>query len=464
MRNLRFRAVMILGLAVPGVLQADTLADALVSTYLTNPQLTVQRATVRGTDEDVIAARSNLLPNASQTLTLNQSKDLGHSVAQNPGNATATISTTITQQLYDGGADRLNVEAAKMLVLAARQDLKTTEQSVLLSALTAYMDVRRDQEFVRLAINNIRVLEEQVRAARDRFEVGEVTRTDVAQAEARLAAARSGLASNRGALARSVDQYTAVVGKPPHALATPPAAPQIPATPAAAEAVALKKHPRILQAQFLSKARDLGWQAAKKNKHPNVSAQLQHTFTDRVGLNGAVVTNQLSASVSATVPIYQGGRLDSNQRGAFADLEAALGNVQLQGLITRQSVANAYTTWQVARASIISNREQVRAAEVAFEGVSEEALFGQRTTLDALDAEQELLTAKSNLVSAVRDEYVARYTVLSEMGLMTAEHLNLGVPLYNPDVYYSASTQDQRKPLSKVRIKAFDALKKRYGN
>ena len=222
---------------------ATTLADALVLAYQTNPQILAQQAALRATDESVISARSLLLPALTQTIRatraarLNTRSDFRDPLGQ------WTHNTTLTIQLFDGGADRLNIDAARMGVLAGRQALLQVEQSVLFSTVLAYVDVRRDQQFVRLAQNNVRVLREQVRAANDRFEVGEVTRTDVSQAQARLAAALSQLETNRGQLARSENAYTAVVGIPPRNLRNPPAAPKLPGTIEKAEAVAIRKHP-----------------------------------------------------------------------------------------------------------------------------------------------------------------------------------------------------------------------------
>jgi outer membrane protein len=368
----------------------------------------------------------------------------------------------MTIQLFDGGADKLNIQAARMGVLAARQALLQIEQSVLFSTVQAYVDVRRDQQFVRLAQNNVRVLREQVRAAKDRFEVGEVTRTDVAQAEARLAAALSQLETNRGNLARSENSYTAVVGIKPRNLRTPPAAPKLPSTMAKAEAVAIKKHPRVMQAQFNAKAAEMTAQSTFRNRSPQLNGQVGYTMGTNFG-GDRLTTDDVTATITGTIPIYQGGRLDSNRRRDIALHHQALSNVQQSGYITRQGLRNAWTGWQTASASIKSNREQVRAAQVAFEGVTEEAKLGARTTLDALDAEQELLTARSQLVNAIRDQYVAQYQVLTEMGLMTAEHLNLGVPIYNPDVNTRAVTKKQLGTLGEKRNKLFDKLKKRNG-
>ena len=454
--------------AAPAAAQTTSLADALAHAYITNPQLRLQQATVRSADEDVIIARGDLLPNLSQSSSISKNYDLGNTIETFSGSTALneqlfiSVETTLSQQLWDGGADKLEVESARMSLLAARQALKDVEQSILLRTVEAFMNVRRDQDFVRLARNNVRVLREQVRAAKDRFEVGEVTRTDVSQAEARLAAALSGLEANKGALKRAVDSYVAVVGIAPINLRTPPPAPKIPATVEKAEAVAIRSHPRVVEAQFSAKAAEHTLQATNRNRALNITGSVAHSVSRRPQRDG-LSTNQIKAAISGQLNIYSGGQLDAARRKALAGLEQALANVQLQGYLTRQSIREAYTARQVARASIISGREQVRAAQVAFEGVKEEAKLGARTTLDALDAEQEVLVARSNLVSAIRDEYVAVYRVLSEMGLLTAQHLNLGVPIYNPDINYSKALTLQRNPLGIKRLKLFEKIKKRKG-
>ncbi len=447
--------------------QTTSLADALVQAYTTNPQLRGQQAVERIAVEDVINQRGDLLPTLSQSGRLSRVKDLGNTGFGAPGNtgqATLSFSTRLGLQLYDGGADRLDVHAARMSLLASRQALKNVEQTVLLNTVTAFMNVRSSQAFVRLANNNVRVLREQVRAANDRFAVGEVTRTDVSQAQARLASALSTLAANRGNLMRSVDSYVAVVGSKPRNLRTPPPTPKIPSTVTKAEAVAISRHPRVVQAQFSAKAAELTLQSVNKNRHPQFDASLTHTIGRNTGTNTTLTNNSLTAEITGAMNIYAGGKLNSARRRALAGYEQSQANVQLQGYITRQSLRNAFTTLQVARASIVSGREQVRAALVAFEGVREEAKLGARTTLDTLNAEQEVLTARSNLVSAIRDEYVAAYSVLSEMGLLTAEHLKLGVPIYNPDVNYVKVSKQQSNPLGLKRSKIFDKLLKRRKN
>ena len=441
---------------------ATTLADALVVAYQTNPQIISQQAFLRATDESAVSARANLLPILKQTLSFTRSAGLNMPSQTRDPHGQWTLNTTMTMQLFDSGADRFGVEAAQMSILAGRQALLQIEQSILLSTVSTFVDVRRDQQLVRLAQSNVKVLREQLNAAKNRFEVGEVTLTDVAQAEARLSAAMSQLESNRGQLAQSENAYTAIVGVAPNDLRKPPAAPKLPSTLAKAEAVATKKHPRIVQAQFNAKAAELTKKSTVKNRAPRIDGSIGYAMGKNFGGN-ELSTDDVTATITGTINLYQGGRLNSNVRRDIALHQQSLSNVQQSGFVTRQSLRNAWANWQTASASIKSNRQQVRAAQVAFDGVREEAKLGARTTLDALNAEQELLNARFQLVNAERNQYVAQYQVLSEMGLLTAQHLNLGVPIYNPDVNFQAVTKNKIGNLGLKRIKLFEKLKKRNG-
>ena len=461
-KRLKIKGIVLVFATLSLPVSATTLADALVLAYQTNPQIIAQQAFLRATDESVISAQANLLPALKQTLQANRAAQLNMPSASRDPHGQWTLNTTITMQLFDNGSDRLIIEAAKMSVLAGRQSLLQLEQNVLLSTVTTFVDVQRDRQFVRLAQSNVRVLREQLRAAKGRFEVGLVTLTDVAQAEARLSAALSQLESNRGQLAKSENAYTAVVGIAPTNLRKPPAAPKLPSTLGKAEAVAIKKHPRVMQAQFNARAAELTMQSTLKNRAPRIDGRVGYIFGKNFGGN-QLSTDDVSATITGTINIYQGGRLDSNRRRDIALHQQSLSNVQQSGYVTRQSIRNAWANWQSTSASIQSNRQQVRAAQVAFDGVSEEAKLGARTTLDALNAEQELLNARFQLVTAIRNQYVAQYQVLAEIGLMTAQHLNLGVPIYNPDTNTQAITKKQIGKLGKKRIKLFEKLKKRNG-
>uniref|UniRef100_UPI00404777FA TolC family outer membrane protein n=1 Tax=Yoonia sp. TaxID=2212373 RepID=UPI00404777FA len=405
--------------------RADTLADALTAAYENSGLLDQYRALLRAADEDVAQAVSATLPviswsaNATATSPRASGADL---IA-----ATARISADLT--LYDGGANDLAIEAQKELVLGTREALRRIEQRVLLDAVTAYMQVRSDTEFVTLRQSNVRVLTQEFRAAQDRFDVGEVTRTDVALAEARLAAARSLLASAQGSLARSAEAYVTAVGRKPDALSPAKAAP-VSQTLADAKAFAVRNHPDILQAQHAVSAAELNIKRGEAAMKPSVSLGAQIGFDQDFNVGRSI-------GVTASGPIYAGGRLSSQVRQFMSRRDAERAALLVTSMEIEQQVANAYSFLEVARASALSSNNQIAAARVAFRGVREEATLGARTTIDVLNAEQELLSAQANLIAAQADEVVASYQVLASMGLLTAAHLRLPVQQYDPAAYYN---------------------------
>lgn len=445
-------------MALTTPVNATTLADALIQAYQTNPALRVGRSGLRVTDESVRQAKGALEP------TINANISMDHTESSNPAVDTTpstSLSVTATQTIFAGGTLLRGIEQARFNVLSGRQSLKSTEQSVLLDAVTSYMDVRRDQRNVQLARNSVKVLNEEVRAAQERFEVGEVTRTDVAQAESRLAASESSLQLNIAALQRSIDFYIATVGSAPKNLRNPPSTPKLPTSANAAETVAVAKHPSILQQQFIVKAAEKAVAIAKGNKSAVISATASVSRSNNnVGGQDRQTQGRIGLDLDQT--IYRGGRLNSIQRQASAQLDQANANLQLAGVQVRQNVHSTYATWQASKASILAGRKQVRAAQIAFDGASEEAKLGARTTLDVLNSEQDLLQARSDLVTAIRDEYVNAYGVLSAMGLLTVDHLGLGIESYDPDVNYKKVNGVNKFGQERVRI--LDKLLKRSGN
>jgi outer membrane protein len=321
------------------------------------------------------------------------------------------------------------VEAQKEIVLATRQALLGVEQQVLGRVVQAYTDVVRIGSFVQLRENNVRLITQELRAAEERFEVGETTRTDVALAEAQLAAARSALVAEQGNLARAIEEFRAAVGDTPDDLA--PAVPAtIPPTLEEATTIALRTAPTVRQAQHEVAAAEIGVARAEAALRPTVSLQAQAQLDQDL-------TESASVGLQAQGSFYQGGVLASQVRRFQAQRDAARAQLLESVRQVEQAVANAYATLEVARASSQAFELQVRAAQVAFEGVREEAQLGARTTLDVLDAEQELLDARANLISAEVDETLASYQVLQAIGLLTAQNLGLNVQLYDPTAYYN---------------------------
>ncbi|MEM6441372.1 MAG: TolC family outer membrane protein, partial [Pseudomonadota bacterium] len=423
----------------PGAAQTS-LADAMVRAYNSNPGLAADRAGLRALDEDEVQARSGRLGELTGQATYGlRSADGGRFRTGTSRDDTDPVSLGVggSIPIYDGGQIENASEAAESGVLAGRQDLIATEQSVLLDAVTAFEDVRRDIGLVGVARSNVRVISEQLRAAQDRFEVGEVTRTDVSQAEARLAAARSQLAATTGSLAQSRQAYLLAVGELPDDLQPPPPLPQLPATEAAALALAEAQHPTLQSARF--QARQAGFNVKRTigQTLPRLDAEVDASYSNSdVFLNGGGgngESNSVSLGLRGTIPLWTGGDNPSQVRESQARLAQAQAVVQDVGRQIRQAVSNSWSGLEVARISITAAREQIRAAQIAFDGVREEATLGARTTLDVLDADQELQNARADLIIALRDEYVAGYSLLSAVGSLTVDHLGLQVRPYDVD-------------------------------
>lgn len=420
--------------------QAETLTDALVSAYNNSDLLDQARAVLRAADEDVATAVSALRP----TLNYNVSRDynyLGDGFAStvDRDGASTTLGLTSELAIYEGGRNKLSIEAAKEAVLAAREALLVQEQQVLFEAVEAYMEMIRALETVELRRNNVRVLQEEVRAARDRFEVGEVTRTDVAQAQSRLAQSEAELVSAEGDLQTAREDYNLQVGRYPGQLAPPPALPSTAASEAAAREIALRAHPSILQAQRLVTVSEINAVRAEAAVLPSLSADLSVGYSDS---SNAIISNDLepSASIGLSLrgPIYQGGAINSAFRRAQADRDGQRANLLRTTAVISETVGRAWAVRDVARARLVATERQIEAAQIAFDGTREEATLGARTTLDVLDAEQELLDARGAKIDATALEQVAVYGLLSSMGRLTVDALGLPVTAYDPAAYYNA--------------------------
>lgn len=434
----------LMAMAAAPATYADTLSDALTSAYNTSGLLEQNRALLRAADEGVAQSVSATLPVINWSLSADRTR-VEAPFETTTDSALARITADLT--LYSGGANRLAIEAQKEVVLGTRQALRGVEQDVLLRAVQAYMNVRRDRQFVQLRQNNVRLITQEFRAAQDRFDVGEVTRTDVALAEARLAAARSLLAAAQGSLAQSVEEYEAAVGRPPSGPRTVGPAP-VSRSIGDAKSFAVRNHPSILEAQHSVTAAELNIQRARAAVKPRVSL---NGFVSRD--NDANDTAQLGVTIGG--PIYNGGLIASQVRQFQANRDAARSGLLLTTQAIEQQVGNAFALLQVARASRQASEQQISAARVAFQGVREEATLGSRTTLDVLNAEQELLDAEANQIAAQSDEVVASYSLLAAMGLLTADHLNLPVQQYDPAEYYNLVknapvTSDQGRALDRV--------------
>lgn len=457
------QTVLVAALSVaPLAAAADTLADALVGAYTHSGLIDQNRALLRVADEDVAQAAAGLKPILGWSAAF--TRNFGESTSSfgfrsNLERTTGEISLTADQLLYDFGATKFQIAAARETVLATRQTLLSIEQQVLQRAVEAYMGVIEASEQVALRENNLRLLTQELRAARNRFEVGEVTRTDVALAEAQLAQARAGLATAQGQRIIAIEEYRNVVGRKPGRLSAPPSLPRLSHDVAGAKALAVRNHPQMRAAQFQVAAADLGIDAAKAAMKPEINLEgrlrLQETYNQRDSVKSG------SVGIRITGPIYRGGRLSSLARQAQARRDAQRANLHTVRHNVQQQVGTAYAQLSSARASIEASQRRIRAARIAFEGVREEATLGARTTLDVLDAEQVLLDAQASLITAQAQLYVAAYSVLSATGRLTAKDLRLPVQIYDPEEYYNL-VKDSPAQESK-RGRQLDKVLKRLG-
>ncbi|MEP1588683.1 MAG: TolC family outer membrane protein [Tateyamaria sp.] len=437
MRNASVVALMAIGGGQAAF--ADTLADALVGAYSHTGLLDQNRALLRAADEDVAIAGSVLRPiinwSADLTRTFGNVRSAAGGSNVDAGSTDASVGLTATLQLFDGGADSARVEANKETVLATRANLLSLEQVVLLRAATAFFNVGRQEEFVGLRQNNLRLLQQELRAAQDRFEVGEVTRTDVALAEAAVADARSSLADSQRDLVQAQAEYANAVGKQPGRLSGLPRLPKTSTDIKSAQATAVRNHPDMEQARRQVVANELLVTAAAATRYPTVSLTGRVGLTEEFGTSASSTVGSVGVDVSG--PIYQGGLISANERRAVAVRDASRGNLHTVRHDVQQDVVNAVSNFVAASASLVSSENQVRAARVAFQGVREEATLGARTTLDVLDSEQDLLDAETNRISAQADQYIAAYQVLASTGMLTAQRLKLPVQIYDPAAYYN---------------------------
>ena len=431
--------VVALALVQPRAASAETLADALVSAYNHSGLLDQNRALLRAADEDVASAGAALKPvlrwTANATEQFGRSRSSLSPTVFSVNGLTLGFNLIGELLLYDFGATQARIGATKATVLATRDTLLNIEQQVLLRAVTAYLGVIQGNETVALRNNNLRLLKEELRAARDRFEVGEVTRTDVAIAESQLAQARSGLGVAQGELLRAEEEFRNAVGRKPGRLITPPSLPKVGDNLAKAKALAVRRHPSLRAAQHQVVAADLLITAGEAAMQPRVTLNSQLGLSETYGSTARSQIGSVGVNVGQT--IYQGGLLSSNLRRAMAQRDAQRAALHVVRLNIQQEVGNAYASLQSARAQLEASVRQIQAARIAFQGLREEATLGARTTLEVLNAEQTLLNAESTRVTARAQLYVAAYSVLAATGQLTAQDLRLPVQIYDPAAYYN---------------------------
>ncbi|WP_096702121.1 TolC family outer membrane protein [Magnetospirillum sp. 15-1] len=415
---------------------AETLEEVLASTYSSNPTLLARRARLRSTDEGVPQALSNWRPTVSLTGSAGRgSYDNNTLTKYSMARSPRTEALTVTQPLFRGGRTLAATAQAENTVLSERAQLAVTEQTILLAATTAYLNVVRDEAVLRLSVNNEQVLRRQFEATEERFKVGELTRTDVSQAEARLAKATADRVAAEGNLQSSRANYVNNVGRPPEALVTPAAPPALPANLGDVTSLALAANPSVVSADYTH--------AAAKDNIDQIWGELLPTVSVSADISRGLQTATMDSSytnrevlLNVSVPLYESGSVYSRVRAS----KHTAGQRRIEADQARRDAietgTKAWETLQAARAQANSYQSQIKASELALAGVREESKVGSRTILDVLNAEQELFDARVNLVKAQRDVLAAAYQVKSALGQMTAQGLNLPVEVYDPTKHY----------------------------
>lgn len=435
-------SVLLAALAGPTPALADTIEAALVRAYQNNPQLNAQRAQVRSTDEGVPQALSGYRPKVNLSLSTGyqyqdtQAVQKGLAIHSDPPLQPNSASVTVSQTLYNGNQTANKTRVAESQVSGTREALRSLDQAVLLSAATIYMDYLRDAATLEVQRSNVRVLEQTLKQTRDRFNVGEVTRTDVAQSEAQLAAGKTQALTAESTLTTTRANFRRIIGNEPTNLA--PGSPVdrfLPPTLASAVELSLTEHPDVTAAMY---GIDVNYLQVKINEGallPTVTVAATASTAYQQSLQ-VFRTNTASAIATASVPIYQGGAEYSLIRQSKENLAQQRLNLEKTRDTVRANVVQYWGALQAGKAQVQSAQAQVTASEIALNGVREEAKAGQRTTLDVLNAQQALVNARVALVTAQHDRVVASYNVLSAVGRLAPQVLGLSTTVYDPSVHY----------------------------
>lgn len=427
-----------------GPAAADTLQEALTAAYRNNPTLAAARAGQRATDETVAIQKAQGRPSVDASGQYLEFVKQASDNFINPDRL-ATANLNLAVPIYSGGAVRNGIRGAGARVSAGRADLRATESSIFSQTVAAYMDVLRTQALVGLQANQVDVLSVNLQATSDRFEIGDLTRTDVAQSQARLAQAQSDLRTAQANLINARETYTQLTGLAPDDLQPPPPLPGFPASVEDAEDIALAQNPDLIAAKERAQASGFDVEVAGSGRLPRVSVFSGGTYNNylgSLGTGGPTAAQQTTTSVQVGVqlnmPLFQGGLPAAQRRQAQAREAAALEQVVAAERAVIAQVRAAWSSWQAATAVIQSAQAAVDAATLSLEGVRAENSIGNRTILDTLNAEQELLNTRVLLVTARRNAYVAGFSLLAAMGRAEARDLGLmqeGL-LYDPVANY----------------------------
>jgi outer membrane protein len=435
-------ALVLWALLPGGEARAETLREALNAAYKFNPRLDAARAIQRATDEEVPRALSGYRPSitgsADTSYQLQTSKTVPASGI--PGGTTETnprgFQVGAIQPIFRGFRTVNAVSAAEATVRAGWEALRTTEASVLLEAVTAYMDVVRDQAILTLRENNVTVLTRDLKATQDRFAVGEVTRTDVAQAQARRAGAVAALDLARANLKTSRATFERVIGHPPSGLVEPKASPLVPKTLAANTEIAARESPGVVAALYREQAARFNIELIRGEKLPTV--QLEANYGKRFDSSTSIEELETTTVTGrVTVPFYTGGEVEARIRQAKHTHVQRLQEIEQARTETQAQVVTAWSQLAAAQAAVESDQASVDANRIALAGVREEERVGQRTLLDVLNAEQELLNSEVTLATDRRNLVVASYTVLSTIGRLNAQELGVAALVYDPEQHYN---------------------------
>ncbi|MVA33727.1 TolC family outer membrane protein [Agrobacterium vitis] len=450
LRNVAYAAAFLPLFFQPAVLHAETIFGAMEKAYKNNPDLNSVRAALRATDESVTIAKAGYRPQLGFSVSGTQSSFAnfnGTAVGNIPADKYSAdyyksdVQLTLTQQIFDGFQTLNNVRSSEAGVLSNRESMKADEIQILLGAAQAYADVARDQQIVSIRRQNLSFLQEQLKAANARLEVGEGTKTDVSQAEAQLAGADSLLASAIAQLRQSEASYMQVVGEMPKDVRQPVRATKaMPTNLDKAVALGIREHPSVLAALHAVTSAQYQVKSAEGSLLPGVSLQgsLDRHNTDNPSESTDRDYSAASITAQVKIPLYQGGSEYGQIRKAKETVGAQELKVDYARLSVRKQIMTAFAQMQAATAAITSGRKQVSAAKLALQGVIEERNVGQKITLDVLNSQQTALDAQESLVNAQRNEVVASYSLLAATGTLTVRSQGLQVAEYKAEEHYDA--------------------------
>jgi len=431
-----------LAVAVAVASNAESLGDAISLAYETNPGLQAERAQLRSTDEGYVQAEAGLRPTVSVNggYTYENAKVTEGAFSGQFAGGTGTAGITASQPLYTGGRVTSRMDAAKADILAERENLRRQEISVIQGVVGAYLDVRRDSQALAIADDNVKVLQHELEETSARFDAGQLSLTDVSQAKARLALAKSQLATAQGTLTQSRAAYRAVVGQDAGELAAEPDIEALlPATVDVAFEAADRNNPQVRQADYAEEGSAARLAEAKAQTRPTVTLNGQYGYVGEqegagFGSTPGLLIQELGGTVAiqATAPVFSGGLTSSQIRQAAAQDDVAQFGVETARRQAEQATAQAWSQLLSARANVTSDVEQVKSDQTAFEGVTAEQKVGLRTVLDVLNAQQELENSEISLVTARHDAYIAAVAVLAATGALDTRDFAPAERLYDP--------------------------------